>query len=144
MRPLFTLLKASSLLIFFLYTIQPSYAQGNLRFSQVKYIILAGTGSSGGGVATQTLSTQALVVPANHVLKIENMSSLPGVGGLSITIDDIAYGSASFPFWLPAGNYTVKAVYNTTPCFGCGTTPSCATSFSIRMAISSLDFEVVP
>ena len=151
MKPSSTLWTAFSALIFSLVTSFSSFAQGNLKFSEVKYITLAGTTNSS---SFQVVASQTLVVPASHVLKIENivgLSFLETSSNYEVTfcIDDIVYSKSyytsssgiqivspqSFPVWLPAGSYTLQINSRS---FGSSLV------YPVKVGFSALDFEVTP
>ena len=154
MKRWFTLLTAFSLLL--LASPQLVCAQGNLRFSQVKYVLLAGN-ILGGSSFNQLVASQNIVVPANHVLKIENIVGIsqanapyPGAYSLTFLVDGIGYSRATigstavsynqmFPVWLPAGTYTLKLEGSTANCAPCVPPP-----ILVKAGLSGLDFEIIP
>ena len=152
MKLLSTLRTASSCILLVLLT-QIAFAQGNLKFSQVQYLVLNGTTSSG---IDFVAATQTMIIPLGHVYKIENIVAITQVGGgnattnvLNFTIDDVVYSrtpqnttsataggvyasAQQFPVWLPAGTYVLAIKYS-----GTG-------SLIVKQGLSALDFELVP
>ena len=100
-------------------------AQGNLQFSQVKYIHL-----TGGGVSSYAIvDTFDIVVPANRIWKIESAvanglssgvptdfaSEVAAISLDGVLISSTARGSGytmnrPLPIWLPEGTYKLEMV----------------------------------
>ena len=153
MKRSFTLRRVFNLLPLLFILTQSVKAQGNLKFSQVKYLSLSGNALYNGPSSVQTAATQNLVVSPNHVVKIENILgvnldiSLP-YGYSSFLIDDAICArsnttvTVAFPIWLSSGTYTLKLnYYNTSPCTGSFCSP---TPYPIKATVSAIDFEVTP
>lgn len=141
MKHFSTLLKAFSLLLLFCATIQSSYGQGNLKFSQTRYIELSGNS------ALLAIATQTLIIDPNHVGKVENVVGLEALqvsGDIFFTVNDVIYTRAAnsssynfspprFPIWLSAGTYVLKLKSSNNSNTGI-----------IKVAVSMLDFEIIP
>ena len=159
MKRSFTLRKVFNLLPLVFILTQSVKAQGNLKFSQVKYVVLNGTGiaQSQSAAAIQVLSTQNIIVASNHVLKIESVTGLQLNTNIAqnstsyyawLSLDDANLSksnstvSQAFPIWLPAGTYSLMlSFYNSSAgCFSCGT----PASVPVKAGVSAIDFEIIP
>lgn len=80
-------------------------------------------------------------MPANKVLKIENMQIFTGGAcqGANFSINNTGINAAA-PIWLKAGD-VISVNYSAFGCTGCATT---AVTLSGRHFISAIEFNVVP
>ncbi len=121
-----------------------SKAQGNLQFSQVKYIHLTG----GGVLSYAIVDTFDIVVPANRIWKIESAVANGLSSGVptdfasevaAISLDGVLISSTArggytmnrpLPIWLPEGTYKLAMV--------------AFTSATSKGHISAIEFIITP